>query len=68
MTKPSQADEAMAKAKKEYLPMAVGFWGIGVPLLASVFLYCRTTAQKIAVFLGALVFFLIGTLIFRAKQ
>jgi len=58
----------MQKTKKEYLPMAVGFWGIGIPLLASVFLYCRTTAQKIAVFLGSLVFFLIGTLIFRAKQ
>lgn len=58
----------MRKTKKEYLPMAVGFWGIGVPLLASVFLYCRTTAQKIAVFLCSLVFFLIGTLIFKAKQ
>lgn len=58
----------MPKAKKEYLPIAVGFWGIGVPLLASVFLYCRTPAQKIAVFLASLAFFLIGTLIYKAKQ
>lgn len=48
--------------------MALGFWGIGIPLLASVFLFCRTPAQKIAVFLASLAFFLIGTLIYRAKQ
>jgi hypothetical protein len=54
--------------KKEYLPMALGFWGVAVPLVAFGFLFCRTTAERIAVFLAAAVFFLVGTFIYRAKQ
>jgi hypothetical protein len=54
--------------KKEYRPMALGFWGVGLPLLLFGILYGRTAAQRAAVILLAAVFFLAGTLIYRAKQ
>ena len=54
--------------KKEYRPMALGFWGVGLPLLLFGILYCRTAAQRVTVLLLAAVFFLVGTLICRAKQ
>ena len=54
--------------KKEYLPMALGFWGIAVPLVAIGVFFCRTAAQRIAVLGGAAVFFLVGWLIRRARQ
>ncbi len=54
--------------KKEYLPMALGFWGIAVPLVAIGGFLCRTTAQRVAVLGGAAVFFLVGWFIRRAKQ
>ena len=54
--------------KKEYRPMALGFWGVGAPLLLFSVFYCRTAAQRLAVFLMAAVFFIVGTLITRAKQ
>jgi hypothetical protein len=54
--------------KKEYRPMALGFWGVGLPLLLFGILYCRTAAQRVTVLLLAAVFFLVGTLIYRAKQ
>ena len=54
--------------KKEYLPMAMGFWGVAVPLVLFAFFYCRTTAQRVTVFLLCAVFVAVGWLIYRAKQ
>ncbi|MEN6311826.1 MAG: hypothetical protein ABFD80_09865 [Acidobacteriota bacterium] len=54
--------------KKEYRPMALGFWGVAVPLVVFGLLFCRTAAERITVFLSAAVFFLVGTLIGRAKR
>ncbi len=54
--------------KKEYFPMALGFWGVAVPLLIFGALFGRTAAERVAVFLLAGIFLLVGTLIFRAKQ
>jgi len=54
--------------KKEYRPMALGFWGVGLPLLVFGVLFGRTAAQRIAIIVLAAVFFLVGTLIYRAEQ
>jgi len=54
--------------KKEYRPMALGFWGVAVPLAVFGILFCRTAAERVTVFLAAAIFFLVGTLIGRAKQ
>jgi hypothetical protein len=54
--------------KKEYRPMALGFWGVGAPLILFGILFCRTAAQRVTVFALAAVFLLVGTLIGRAKQ
>jgi hypothetical protein len=54
--------------KKEYRPMALGFWGVGVPLVIFGVFFCRTAAQRLTVLLAAAVFFLVGTLVYRAKQ
>lgn len=54
--------------KKEYRPMALGFWGVGLPLIAVGALFGRTAAQRVAIMVLAAVFFLVGTLIYRAKQ
>jgi hypothetical protein len=54
--------------RKEYRPMALGFWGVAVPLLAFGAFFCRTAAQRLTVFLSAAVFFVVGALIYRAKQ
>ena len=54
--------------KKDYLPMAWGFWGIAAPLLLFGFLFGRSPAERITVFLGAGLFILIGYLISRAEQ
>jgi hypothetical protein len=53
--------------KKEFFPIAIGFWGIGLPLLASAFIYGRTLAEKIVVLISSFVFFLLGVLIYKAK-
>jgi hypothetical protein len=53
--------------KKDYLPIAVGLWGIAVPLFVSAFLYCKTAPEKITVALSALAFSLLGLLIYKAK-
>ncbi|MFQ6070373.1 MAG: hypothetical protein ACE5LC_07590 [Candidatus Aminicenantales bacterium] len=53
--------------RKEFIPVALGFWGIALPLLVSVFVYCKTPAQKITVFISSVIFFLLGFLSFRAK-
>ena len=48
--------------------MALGFWGIGLPLVLFGLLYCRTTAQRITVIGAGLLFLVVGTLIGRARQ
>jgi len=53
--------------KKDFLPIAIGFWGIALPLLISVFIYCKTPAEKIAISISSLLFFLIGFFIYKAK-
>jgi hypothetical protein len=54
--------------RKDYMPMALGFWGVAVPLAVFGLLFCRTAAERIAVFLSAAVFVLVGYSIYRAKQ
>jgi hypothetical protein len=54
--------------RKEYRPMALGFWGIGVPLVVFAVFFCRTPAQRLTVSLSAAVFLIVGALIYRAKQ
>lgn len=54
--------------KKEYLPMALGFWGISVPLLVFGALYGRTAAERAVIFLTSGIFLLLGLAIFRAKR
>jgi hypothetical protein len=54
--------------KKEYRPMALGFWGVGLPLFLFGLLYCRTAAQRLSVLLLAAAFLAVGTLIYRARQ
>jgi formate-dependent nitrite reductase membrane component NrfD len=54
--------------KKEYRPMALGFWGVGLPLALFGILFCKTAAQRLTVLVLAAVFLVIGTLIVRAKQ
>ena len=53
--------------RRDFLPIALGFWGVAIPLLLSVFLYCRTPAERIAVGLSSCLFFGLGFLVFRAK-
>ena len=48
--------------------MALGFWGVGLPLFVFGVLFCETAAQRVAVLLLAAVFGLVGTLIYRAKE
>jgi hypothetical protein len=47
--------------------MALGFWGVGLPLVIFGILFCRTAAQRLTVLFLAAVFLIVGTLIFRAK-
>jgi hypothetical protein len=54
--------------KKEYLPMAFGFWGTGLPLLLCGLFFGRTAAERITVTLGACLLLLVGLLIAKAKQ
>ncbi len=54
--------------RKDYLPMALGFWAIALPLAVFGVLFCRTTAERLTVFLAAAVFVLVGVLISRAKR
>ena len=48
--------------------MALGFWGVGLPLFLFGVLFCRTTAQRVTVILLAAAFALVGALIFRAEE
>ena len=54
--------------KKDYLPMAFGFWGVALPLAVFGVLFCRTTAERVAVLLLAAVFALVGQFIRKAKD
>jgi len=54
--------------RKDYLPMALGFWGVAVPLVAFGVFLCRTAAERITVFVAAGIFGLVGYFISRAKQ
>jgi hypothetical protein len=53
--------------KKEYRPMALGFWGVGLPLAVFGVLFCRTGAERLTVLVLAAVFLAVGALIYRAK-
>jgi len=48
--------------------MALGFWGIGLPLALFGILFCRTAAQRATVLIVAAVFGLVGALIYRAQE
>lgn len=48
--------------------MALGFWGIGLPLAVFGILFCKTAAERVTVLLLAASFLVVGTLIFRAKR
>lgn len=54
--------------KKEYRPMALGFWGVGLPLILFGSLFCRTAAQRVTVIGAGALFLVVGTLIARAKR
>ena len=54
--------------RRDFLPIALGFWGIAIPLLFSVFLHCRTPAERVSVGLASALFFILGLLISRARS
>ncbi len=54
--------------KKEYLPMALGFWGVALPLAVFGVLFCRTTAERVAALLSAGIFTLVGHFIRKARD
>jgi hypothetical protein len=59
---------AGTNVKKEYRPMALGFWGVGLPLAVFGVLFCRTAAERLTVLVLAALFFAVGGLIYRAKR
>ena len=48
--------------------MALGFWGVGIPLGVFGFLFCETTAERATVLVLAAVFLAVGALIYRARR
>jgi len=54
--------------KKEYRPMALGFWGIGLPLGVFGILFCQTPAERLTVLVLAVAFLAVGAFIFRARR
>lgn len=54
--------------RKEYRPMALGFWGVGLPLALFGLVFCPTVGQRVAVLVLAAAFLLVGTLILRARS
>jgi hypothetical protein len=48
--------------------MALGFWGVGLPLGLFGILFCETTAQRLTVLALASVFLVVGALIGKAKR
>ncbi len=63
----SGISDKLSRIRKDFLPVAIGFWGIAIPLFLSVFFYCQTTAQKVAIFLSSVFFLFIGIIIYKAK-
>ena len=53
---------------KEYRPMAVGFWAVGLPLGAFGLAFGRTGAERLTVLALAALFVLVGGLVFRARR
>jgi hypothetical protein len=47
--------------------MALGFWGVGLPLAAFGLLFCQTAAQRLTVLILAALFLAVGALIYRAR-
>ena len=54
--------------KKEYRPMALGFWGVGLPLAVFGLVFCPTAAERLTVLILAALFLAVGALIYRARQ
>ena len=48
--------------------MALGFWGVGLPLGLFGLLFCETAAERATVLVLAGVFLAVGALIYRAKR
>lgn len=48
--------------------MALGFWGVGLPLGLFGILFCKTAAERVTVLVLAAIFLAVGTLIYRARQ
>jgi hypothetical protein len=48
--------------------MALGFWGVGVPLGVFGLLFSRTAAQLWTTLVLALLFLVVGALIYRARK
>lgn len=47
--------------------MALGFWGVGVPLGAFGILFCPTAAERLTVLVLAALFLVVGAFIYRAR-
>jgi len=47
--------------------MALGFWGVGLPLAVFGLLFCPTAAVRLTVLVMAALFLVVGALIYRAK-
>jgi hypothetical protein len=54
--------------KKEYRPMALGFWGVGLPLGVFGIVFTRTAAERVTVLILAAVFLAVGVFISRARR
>ncbi len=48
--------------------MALGFWGVGLPLGAFGILFCKTAAERLTVLLLAAVFLAVGAAIAKARH
>ena len=48
--------------------MALGFWGVGLPLGLFGILFCKTAAERLTVLLLAVVFLAVGAAIAKARH
>jgi hypothetical protein len=48
--------------------MALGFWGVGLPLVLFGILFCKTAAERVTVLVLAAVFLVVGALISKARR
>jgi hypothetical protein len=48
--------------------MALGFWGVGLPLGLFGILFCKTAAERVTVLVLAAVFLVVGALISKARR